>query len=411
MSFDFFSGDDKHSTPAGPANQGPGGAAKPSGGSSWLSSFLDGFSPNSGGAAAPPNAAGGKGTFSSIPEASSKALFGHWGDSFTNLFGFGSSDQKSDKPAEPPKEDPQKAAEDAKKAEERKLREELERRNQKRDSYASQARQDADKEYKEAKDEYDRKPEYEKNGTPVPVKKGTDEVNKIAQAKMVGSEYVTDPKNIEPQDPNAKVGNLANTDEKLKFLKTFRQQDADDPTKKDNENYCGPTTIIAAAICADGAKGLSPLIVQMQKDSANTFKGDKKKMEQFKASMKDIQTRIDKNELTNEDMDVLKEQLYNTMHSKQVSDKQLGKWDRENASIHEKTMQDYLKVTKLDKRMAETNISIKNIDNDGDLKSNHYVLRMKEGVYDPYARKDGQLVTLADQVRDYDGTEQADLRY
>jgi hypothetical protein len=110
--------------------------------------------------------------------------------------------------------------------------------------------------------------------------------------------------------------------------------------------------------------------------------------------------------------------MYNSMHKQQELDQSLSKEDRQGPGLHEQVMKDYLDATGMNQRMAKQNLDVRNIDNDGDGTRNHYFFRIgptgdqkNATVYDPYARKGGQVVTEADQVSDYQKTNWATLHY
>lgn len=328
----------------------------------------------------------------------SNSLFeslGQWAEGIKRKITGG--DSSTEKPPEQPQLDPQQKAEQEAKERKRKEGEAFSDRDAKRGRIEMELRAKKDPQAKEK-----------------------------AAGKMISDGYVDDAHigDIPKKDPEAKVGNLGNKDEKIEYLKTLTQQDSSDPTKQDNKNYCGPTTMIAAAMYLDGPKGLNPLIEKMHKDVDSIYGKKNAAGSEFNGKLSEIQKKIADGELTNKDVDKLKEMLYSTMHGKQLVDKRLTDTDQVKDGIHEKIMRDYLIDTGMMDKMKKNNMSIRNIDNDGDADVNHYFLRIGNEksktlnpiVYDPYARKDGQVIdgqnqNQADIVSDYHNAAYHDMGF
>jgi hypothetical protein len=269
---------------------------------------------------------------------------------------------------------------------------------------------------------WEKLPPEERKKTPDPTPKlSAEQVTERVHGKMLGDEYIKDPQEKRDVDPNEKIGLLQSKEDKIKFLSKFTQGDSIEKDKKENEAYCGPTSIIAAAVYVDGAKGLKPIIAQMQKDLAKTYKGSPDQIKVFNTQIKSMSGRIDKGEITNEDLDRLKEHLYNSMHAKQSVDKGLTETQQKDSGTNAKTMREYMKSMGLDKKLEANHMTMMNVDNDGDGVQNHYVLDIETAgatkdsvehqIYDPYARKTGQLVTEVDQVDDYRSTSWGNVAY
>ena len=236
-------------------------------------------------------------------------------------------------------------------------------------------------------------------------KKGVDEAK--VHAQMLDAEYLKDAPQL---DPNMPVGKLDTKDQRLAFMTQLTQND---PINPRSEHYCGPTTIIAAALYAKGGKGLEPLLAQMK----STF--NDKKDKEIRGQLADIEKKLKSgqgNDLTMFDIQAMQEGLYKHLHRAQEADKDLSPENREGMGIDGKILQNFMRSSPAIKEMFTANkMAIDFTDSDGDGTKNHFVLGINDGggavdarspfnkVFDPYARKGGQMVTEEDQVKDYAG--------
>jgi len=316
-------------------------------------------------------------------------LFAGFVESIKRMASGGNPDPQT--PVEAPKVDPQVKAANDEKAKIRKANEQRDQRDQRRSVRGMDLRADP-------------------------------QMKQKISTEMIQSEYVKDAdlKDLPKKDPTSKVGNMGTKDEKIEYLKTLTQQDSSDPAKEANKDYCGPTTMIAAAMYLDGPKGLSPLLNKMQND-VKKWK-DPEEQAKYTIKMKEIQEKINSNELTNGDVDTMKSLLYGTMHAKQELDPKLTEKQQMATGVHEKIMREYLVESGMLERMKKEKMSIRNIDNDGDGEVNHYFMRIGNEsaglnpiIYDPYARKNGQTIDgnspESDQVQDYHGLPYHDLGF
>lgn len=233
------------------------------------------------------------------------------------------------------------------------------------------------------------------------------QVDRRMHAQMIGSQYML-PGQIQPTDMKGKVGNLESEEERNKFLSKFTQFD---PKNPNSSAYCGPTALIAAAIHADGAKGLAPMVASMQADLASDMQyapGDKASAKQA-ADLAALQEKIAKGELTNKDMKLVQESLYKQLKKQQEANGTSD--DPKDPGISDATMYEFIKRNEYAQEMFKKgNSRLSMIDNDGDYKRNHWILRMggsdpkDKSVYDPWARSGGQIVRDPDQVDDYEKT-------
>ncbi len=237
------------------------------------------------------------------------------------------------------------------------------------------------------------------------------QVDRLMHSQMIKGEYLQ-PGQVPAIDMTAKIGNLESKEEREKFLSTFSQFNPKDPK---SAAYCAPTALMAAAMQADGAKGLAPMVASMQAAANNGLqdpthdknqdKAIKKQLEELEA----IQEKIKTGEMTNKDIRYVQENLYKQLREQQKKD---GTYDDpKDLGIGDATMYNYVKNNPYMQeafKKGDTRLSM--IDNDADGKRNHWILQMGSGmfgaksIYDPWARKGGQIVREADQVEDYEKT-------
>ena len=239
------------------------------------------------------------------------------------------------------------------------------------------------------------------------------QVDRRMHGGMIGNEYM-DKKDIKLADPKGKIGNLESEEDRNKFLSSLTQVDPKDPKSM---HYCGPTALMAAAIHADGAKGLGPMVASMQASLAQDIKNSPNNKTNAKqaADLAAIQERIAKGELNNKDIKSIQEGLYGQLKKQQDNEKTFGSnW--EDPAITQTTMKNYLSKNEYARKMLKDgNSNLSLIDNDGDYQRNHWVLRMgdadgkNKSVYDPQNRKGGQIIRDPDQVDDYEKTNATDL--
>lgn len=281
--------------------------------------------------------------------------------------------------------DPKQAAEEAaRKASEAKYKADEDakgERDERRKALPAQVREDAEKLYEEEgrakpKDEYYARREH---------------------AKMVAGEYLTK-EGIPEKNPQEPVGNLDSKEERLRYLQGFTQFDKNDPK---SESYCAPTALIAATIMDKGTKGLAPMITQL----SSSVKPDSPEGKQLAL----LQDKVKDGKMTNEDMAFMQKTLYSQLLEYQ---KKGGTYkNKDDAGISENTMKGFLHQESsgyLRGAFIRNRMSMQLMDNDGDGELNHWVLNMRDGenrsVYDPWSRKNGQIVKAADQVDDYRNT-------
>lgn len=314
-------------------------------------------------------------------------LFSGWG---------GSSDSKSDDAKRAADEAAKKKSEAKYKADE----DEKAKRDEKRKGLPAQVKEEADDQYmadmaKFENHELKKKPEdHELTAT---------EIERRGHAKMIDNEYLK--KSEAPEkNPQEVVGKLESKEDRLRFLQGFTQTDPSDPK---SEHYCGPTVLIAATIHAKGTAGLAPMLEKMATDA--------KKDSPESAQIADLQKKVADGKLTNADISYMQKTLYSQLMEYQEKNKSYVKSDDKateelnKTGVSDETMKKYIAENKyLQSAMVFGNSQMSMIDSQGDGKLAHWVLRMRvndnTAVFDPWARRNGQVVKTADQVDDYRNT-------
>lgn len=240
------------------------------------------------------------------------------------------------------------------------------------------------------------------------------------RAKMIGREYF-DQKSAPSVDPLESVGKLETKEDRLKALGKITQNTGSDQ----GEHMCGPASLVGAMIYADGAGGVAKLVEKLEaakkaeaeaKKLASKGKGKSKgQQDDEDPVLTGIKQKLaDKKELDQSDIHALQVSLYEHLKKQEQNDPAIQ--DKDGAGVDGKTIQDFIQGDKdIATMFRDKHMSINFTDTDGDKKLNHFVLaindpdRAKAGsvtpfntVYDPYARKGGQVVTEVDQVQDYD---------
>jgi hypothetical protein len=222
---------------------------------------------------------------------------------------------------------------------------------------------------------------------------------KLGAGEMIGDEWFK-PGDADAAlfDPTRSLGELGTKEERLAALAKLAQNDPNDPNA---EFECGPTSLIAAAIYSQGAGGMESLMKAMEGAGP-----DKARAKEFAA----LRARLAKGgELNVGDMQMMKGELYETLKSLEPDGQDFGK------GVFGPTMQDFIRDNPGVAQMFEGgDLQLNLTDTDGNATLNHYTLgindpdgwMVRDGasnkVFDPYARRGGQLVTAPDQVLDYD---------
>lgn len=166
------------------------------------------------------------------------------------------------------------------------------------------------------------------------------------------------------------------------------------------EDTCAASSLVGAAVLGGkGTDGIKKLIDGVDKSLS---KEDLARMEGKDGTLTALRAKIAKGEaLTNADMHQLQYDVYQGLQdTKKAQMKAEGKDpDTATAGADPKTVETFLKnAPGFDKMMRENNMGISTVDMNGGGQA-HAVLAVRNddgknvGVYDPYARKNGQMVT------------------
>jgi hypothetical protein len=223
---------------------------------------------------------------------------------------------------------------------------------------------------------------------------------KVAAAKMVGDDWFK-PGEIDASlyDPKRSLGDLGTKEERLAALAKLVQNDPNDP---DAEYECGPTALVAAAIYSQGAGGMEALMKAMEGGGV-----DKQRAKDFA----ELRAKLKKgDDLEMGDVQMMKHELYETLRA----------MEGEGAAKHgigALKMGEFIGNNEGVKQMfAGGDLELDFVDTDGNAMQNHFVLGIHDPdgwktrgaapntVFDPYARRGGQVVTAPDQVLDYDNS-------
>ncbi len=243
-----------------------------------------------------------------------------------------------------------------------------------------------------------------------------------------GTSDVIDDKKDKSFDPKQKIGDLSKMTEAQR-LAAINKMTQNDPSDPQSGNKCGPTALLAAAMVKGGNAGVQALIDKMKSDDLAQNPGSKADDIDIpagnpdnQAKLKALQAKLNDPKaggLTQADLKALQTSLYDDMQ------KQQGKDGSNNPGTGNETMSNFInstpEIAKLffDKDGKQT-MGLNNIDNFGDGEQGHWVLDMntdkggkaaqgQDGnsyntVYDPWARKGGQVTTNAGnktQFNDY----------
>jgi hypothetical protein len=174
-----------------------------------------------------------------------------------------------------------------------------------------------------------------------------------------------------------------------------------DPSTARGEDTCAASSLVAAVILAEGTDGVLQLMDAMERDPNPNMQA------QYGERLKELRARIMKGEpLTVGDVHDLQQDVYTQIKSHELQKPgQQGMGDATFGS----SMRDYLAAApELGEMMARNHMEISYIDNQGDGRSHHAVLSIgalgeegKAGVYDPYLRREGQMITDPDELERY----------
>jgi len=180
----------------------------------------------------------------------------------------------------------------------------------------------------------------------------------------------------------------------------------DDGKGKVDESVCAGASIVGAAFLANGPEGLKQVMKAIEKQDPKGMSTGKNASPEYKA-IKDKLAK-DPNSLTVADIQVLQQTTYEVLRTTQ--DPKLA---GDQTGIHGQTMDNFMKKSpELAKMFEKNGMQIEGIDNDGAIDDHgktsmdHWVVRMKgpdgkEAIYDPLARRGGQVIDFDEGVDHY----------
>jgi hypothetical protein len=213
-----------------------------------------------------------------------------------------------------------------------------------------------------------------------------------------------------------KIGSLDTKEDRLKALAGVTQNDPADPNAQDR---CGAASLLAAAIYGgdDKGSGVDSLIKQIEGDEKRDAKtqADRDSESANDQMMNAVEKKLQAGEqLSQADMKLMQGELYDDMKKQQEKriaslppeQRAQAEADAAKGGIDGGTMQAYVQANPDMKNMMKANgMSLNDIDNAGDGQQDHWVLDINDPskpaapddgnhnvVYDPYARKDGQVI-------------------
>lgn len=217
------------------------------------------------------------------------------------------------------------------------------------------------------------------------------------------------------------LGDLTDPAARLKAMSFITQdrplrdgEKATDAT--DDKSACAGASVVGAAFLAEGPEGLKKVISAIEKQDPEGNLTSKKYATPEYTKLKEKLAK-DPNSLTVADIQALQQTTKDVLHRNQSTDDSLNLEEGETA-IHGKTLDKFMQNSpELATMMEKNGMQIEGIDNDGLLDDNnqtgmdHWVVRMKgpdgkEAIYDPLARRGGQVIDFDEGVNHYKNARQ-----
>lgn len=220
----------------------------------------------------------------------------------------------------------------------------------------------------------------------------------------------------DPPPPDTPLGDMSTPEARLKALNQLTQNEAKipgvegggaDQVSSRDATRCGPSSIIAGALVAGGPEGLNAVIDGMKARGMDPKGAD--------GMMTDLlQKKIREGKpLTIGDVQDLQLSLYNTMKQQEMNED--PERAKKSAGINAGTVQSFLSSSpELAEMYKKNGMGIGFVDTDGDGNGNHFVLEMRkegklDGIYDPWKRANGQIVTKDWELEEYNQAQKAFL--
>ena len=214
---------------------------------------------------------------------------------------------------------------------------------------------------------------------------------------------------------NTPLGDLNDPAARLRAMSFITQDkpllDGESATDNTQDKHnCSGASIVGAAFLAEGPDGLKKVMAAIEKqDPTGKMTKNDEEYKLLKAKL-----AKDPSSLSVYDIQTLQQRTTDVLGSTQKTDKELKEAAKDADGIHSKTMDKFMdKSPELAKMFKENGMEIQGIDNDGALDKNgqtgmdHWVVKMKgkdgkEAIYDPLARRGGQIIDFDEGVKHYD---------
>ena len=187
--------------------------------------------------------------------------------------------------------------------------------------------------------------------------------------------------------------------QRLQALNTLSQVDSLEATRSD-EDRCGATSLTAAAIYANGERGLASLISATQAFNQSPPLNGAVDL----GGLGDIQNRLNSGApLTHGDISRIEDGLYSVIHRYKG---EIGRG--QDSGLTNRVINAFLDAPgtrELRTLMDQNDIGLRHIDNQGRGEARHFVMMVPangtRAVYDPYPRRDGQVIQDPQMVQHY----------
>jgi hypothetical protein len=240
------------------------------------------------------------------------------------------------------------------------------------------------------------------------------------------------PAHFKPEDKEAylqaaqkaPLGDVNDPAARMKAMSFISQDVAGQAGDKDmdggvDKSTCAGASIVGAAFLAEGPEGLKAVMKAIEKQDPQGLHTGAKNSPEYKALKEKLAK--DPQSLTVSDIQLLQQTTYHVLESKQARGMGLGQNDEKPSGIKDSEMDDFMKKSpELASMFKKNGMEIQFIDNDGNIDPNHigdpeketaaehYVVRMtgkdgKQAIYDPNARRGGQIIDFDDGVKAYNG--------
>jgi hypothetical protein len=203
---------------------------------------------------------------------------------------------------------------------------------------------------------------------------------------------------------NTPLGDVNDPKERMKAMSFITQDRAGKDAGDQGGSVCAGASIVGAAFLAEGPAGLTAVMKAIEAQDPSGAVLDPRVDPEY-AKLKE-KMKKDPNSLTVADIQVLQQSTYRVLQENQ--DKRTGyqQGDLETSGIHNKDMDLFMESegsAELSGMLKKNGMEIKFVDNDGAIDDqgftspDHYVVRMtgkdgKQAVYDPNARRGGQII-------------------